>query len=191
MDNPILSLIASFIAMAFVILAYFVRKKSMYLMFQALCIVFLIISYFFSLQFFAMVGLTIGLARSLTFFAYENKDKDAPLWLSAILAGATLASYFIVNLGILGTAQPLDILCVLALMMYAFIFRIRNLKVVRFTMLVPTVLSILFNILTHAAIFATLTYAFELCANVVSIFKYHIIPWIQNKKQGDKTNEND
>ncbi|MBQ8374041.1 MAG: hypothetical protein IJX98_00510 [Clostridia bacterium] len=86
----------------------------------------------------------------------------------------TIASYFIVNFGILKTAKPLDILCLSALVMYAFIFRIRNLKIVRFTMLIPTVLSILFNVLINAAVFATLTYVFELSANVISIFKYHV-----------------
>ena len=174
MYNQTLSLIAGFIAMAFVILAYFVTKKEFYLVFQSLCIVFLVISYFFNLQFFAMIGLAIGLGRSLTFFVYENKGKDAPIWLSFLFSGLTLVSYFIVNLGILKTAQPLDILCLVALCMYAFIFRIRNLKVVRFTMLFPTVLSILFNVLTHAAVFVTLSYLFELTANVVSIFKYHV-----------------
>ena len=73
-----------------------------------------------------------------------------------------------------GVGRPLDVLCLLALVGYAFIFRIRNLKIVRFTMIVPTVLSILFNVFTHAALFATLTYSFELLANIVSIFKYHV-----------------
>ena len=75
---------------------------------------------------------------------------------------------------ILKTTKPWDVLCEFVLVMYAFISRIRNLKIVRFTMLIPTLLSILFNVLTRAAIFATLTYVFELCANVVSIFKYHV-----------------
>ena len=61
-----------------------------------------------------------------------------------------------------------------ALVGYAFIFRIRNLKIVRYTMIFPTVLSILFNVLSGAAFFATLTYVFELSANIVSIFKYHV-----------------
>ena len=73
MDNRILALIASFIAMAFVILSYFVKKKAYYLLFQLLCIVCLIISYFFSLQFFAMIGLAVGLFRTITFFVYEKK----------------------------------------------------------------------------------------------------------------------
>lgn len=193
MDNPILELIASFIAMAFVVCAYFVKKKSLYLMFQALCIVFLIISYFFDCNFFAMVGLGIGLARALIFFVYEQKDKTAPLWLAFVISAATVASYFIVNLGILKTAQPYDILCLTGLVMYAFIFRIRNLKIVRFTMLVPTVLSILYNTLIGAAIFASLTYVFELTANVVSIFRYHILgnynQSIHNENIKEDTNE--
>ncbi len=175
MDNPILALLASFIAMVFVVCAYFVKKKSLYLMFQASCIVFLIISYFFTVQFFAMVGLAIGLMRALTFFGYEHKNKNAPLWLAFAFSAATLASYFIINLWILKTAQPLDLLCLAGLIMYAFIFRIRDLKTVRFAMLAPTVLSILFNTLTQAALFTSLTYVFELTANVVSIFRYHII----------------
>lgn len=191
MYNYPLSLIASFIAMAFVVASYFVKKKSLYLLFQSLCIVFLVVSYFFTVQFFAMIGLAIGLVRALVFFAYERKDKLSPLWVSCALAGATIASYFIVNFGILKTAQPLDILCVVALVLYAFIFRIRDLKTVRFLMLVPTVLSILFNALTHAALFASLTYVFELAANVVSIYKYHIKPNKKETQSVSKENTNE
>ena len=41
-------------------------------------------------------------------------------------------------------------------------------------MLVPTGLAITFNVLTHAAIFVTISYTFELCADIVSIFKDHV-----------------
>ena len=182
MENPTLALIASFIAMAFVVASYFVKKKEYYLLCQLLCIAFLVVSYFFTVQFFAMIGLAVGLFRTVTFFVYENKDKQAPIGWSFLFSGLTIASYFFVNFGILKAAQPLDVLCVLALSMYAFIVRVRNLKIVRFTMPVPTVLSILFNILTHAALFATLTYVFELCANVVSIFKYHVFGKVNEVK---------
>lgn len=181
MENQTLALIASFIAMTFVVMAYFVKKKAYYLLFELLCIVFLIVSYFFTVQFFAMIGLAVGLFRTVTFFVYENKGRQAPIGWSFLFSGLTIASYFIVNFGILKTSQPLDVLCVVALVMYAFIFRIRDLKTVRFTMLIPLSLSILFNALTNAAFFATLSYTFELCANVVSIFKYHVF----NKKPKD------
>ncbi len=197
MENEVLSFIASFIAMAFVVAAYLVKNKTLYLACQALCIVFLIVSYFFAVNFFGMIGLATGLARSLTFFLYEKQDKTAPMAWSFLFSFLTIASYLIVNLGILHDAKPVDILCVTALIMYAFIFRIRSLKIVRFTMLVPTVLSILYNVLIHAAIFATLTYVFELTVNLVSIARFHVLPLIH--KQGnnaenfhkENTNEND
>lgn len=78
MENQTLALIASFIAMAFVVMAYFVKKKAYYLLCQLLCIVFLVVSYFFTVQFFAMIGLAVGLLRTVTFFVYENKEKQAP-----------------------------------------------------------------------------------------------------------------
>ena len=160
--------------MVLVVSAYFVKKKSYYLLLQLLCVSFLVVSYFFTVQFFAMIGLSIGICRTVTFFLYERRDKVAPIYWSFLFSAFTLISYFIINYGILKAVQPLDVLCLLSLVMYAFIFRVRNLKIVRFTMLIPLTLSVLFNILIHAALFATLSYSFELCANVVSIFKYHI-----------------
>lgn len=183
MENRALALVASFIAMVFVVLAYFVKKKERYLLFQLLCIVFLVISYFFTVQFFAMVGLVVGLCRTLVFFLYEKKGEKAPIEWAFAFSAISLASYCIVNLWILKDAKPLDILCLAGLISYAFIFRIRDLKTVRFLMFIPTTFSILFNLLTHAALFATLTYVFELSANVVSIFKYHVLPSISKKEQ--------
>ncbi len=173
--NEILALIASFIAMGFVVAAYFMKKKEYYLLCQLICVVCLIISYIFSAQYFAMIGLSVGMFRTLTFFYYEKRETVAPIVWSFLFSALTLAAYFIVNLAILKTAQPLDILCLVGLIMYAFIFRIRNLRIVRFAMLIPTVLFVLFNALTGAAIFATLTYAFELGANLTAIVKNHIL----------------
>ena len=127
MENEVLSLIASFLALVFVIFAYFTSKKN-YLMFQSLCIVFLIISYFFKAQFFVAIGMIVSLGRSLTFYYFESKDKDASILWSFMFSALTIATYFIVNFAILGDAKLLDIICLCALILYAFIFRIRNLK---------------------------------------------------------------
>ena len=176
MENKVLALLASFIAMNFVVTSYFVKKKSLYLLFQALCIIFLVISYFFTVQFFAMIGLAVGLLRTLVFFAYEKKEKQAPILVAFLLSALTVASYFAVNYGILKQADSLDVILLIALILYPFIFRIRDLKTVRFTMPVPTALCILYNTLSGAALFASLTYLFELTANVVSVYKYYILP---------------
>ena len=180
MYSPVLSLIASFIAMTCVALAYFVKKKIYYLLWELLCIIFLVVSYFFDLQFFAMIGLAIALGRTLTFFLFERSGQKAPLYWSFIFAGLTTVSFFVVNYAITKTGRPIDILCLISLIAYAFIFRIRNLKAVRFLMIIPTVLSILYNVLASSPIFATLVYVIELSANVVSIFKYHVLPKYKN-----------
>ena len=175
MDSPVLSLITSFIALTLIAVSYFVKKKELYLFYQLSGIVFLTLSYFFGLQFSAMVGLGISVIRSLTYFLCERKDKTAPLYFAFVFSLVTIASYFIVNIWILKKAELIDILLLVACCLYAFIFRIRDLKTVRFTMLVPTILSVFYNAFSGAALFVTLSYAFELTANVVSIFKYHII----------------
>lgn len=184
MYNEVFALIASFIALVFVVFAYFTSKKN-YLMFQSLCIVFLIISYFFKAQYFVAIGMVVSLGRSLTFYYFESKDKDASIFWSFLFSALTITSYFIVNLVILGDAKLIDIICLCALVLYSFIFRIRNLKIVRFTMLIPTALSIIYNIVAAMPIFAILSYSFELGANIVSIVKYDVLP---NRKK--KTNEN-
>ena len=181
MDIPVLAFIASFIGMAFVVTSYLVKKKSLYLACQSLCLVFLIISYFFEVNFFGMIGLSIGLARAFTFFVYEQKDKAAPIAWSFTFSILTMINFY-VNMFILKTGRALDVICLVALIAYAFIFRIRSLKIVRFTMLFPTVLSMVYNILVGAAIFTTLTYVFELVVNCISILRYHILPYYMEKR---------
>ena len=133
----------------------------------------LIFSYFFSLKFVAMIGLIIGLFRTITFFLYEKNDKSAPLYWPFIFSILSIGAYF---LGIElqnSQGQYADILCVVALCMYAFIFRIRDFKIVKFTVLVPTILSIIYNILVQAPFFNTLSYSFELGANILAIILYY------------------
>ena len=172
MDNHVLALIAGFIAMALVASSYFVKKKLHYLVFQLLGIVFLVLSYFFSENFFAMAGLIVAFARTVTFALYENRGIKAPLIWPFIFAALSFGSYFITSAG---SPRPEDALFLAGLVGYAFIFRIRSLKLVRFLMLAPTVLSVLYNVLIpEPIIFVVISYSFELAANVVSIFKYHV-----------------
>ena len=183
MDNRALALIASFAAMVFVILSYFTTKKERFLFFQSLCIVFLIVSYFFTVQFFAMAGLIIGLIRALIYYRYERGGRIAPLWIPIALCALTGVSYLIINVSVLKSASLADAVLLLSLVCYIFIFRVRNLTLVRFLMILPTVLSIIFNVWTDAALFATLSYVFELSADLASIFKYHIWTRISHKNK--------
>lgn len=188
MYNYPLSLLASFIAMAISATSYFLKKKSLYLLFQFLCILFLFVSYFFTEQFFAMIGMAIGLTRTLVYFLYEKNNRVAPLWIAFAISAASIISYVVVNLIILKSANPFDILCLIGLIGYAFTFRIRDLRAFRLWVLLPTVSSILFNTLSGAAFFASISYILDLFADVVAIYQYDIRP--QKKKHTNEKEHN-
>ncbi|MBR2614886.1 MAG: YgjV family protein [Clostridia bacterium] len=169
MYNYTLSLIAGLIAMVAVTSSYMFKKRSFYLLFQSITIVFLILSYLFIEQYFSMIGLFIALIRAFTFFMFEKKDKKAPVYLSIIFSVLTLAGYFIVNLVILKDARPLDIINLVTLIMYAFFHRIRNYDLMRYLMTMPLALSVLYNLLIEATPFVIISYSFEFAANLVAI----------------------
>ena len=189
MYNYPLSVILSFIGLAIVVVAYFINNKSVYLFLQASCMLLMVLSYLFISEFFAMVSLAVALSRTVTYFIYERHDKHAPIWLAFLFSGMTISVYFIVNLGILQTAKPIDIICLATQCLYTFIFRIRNLKIVRYTVCAPTVLGIIYNLAISAPIFSVLIYAFEFGANVVAILKFHTIPYLIERNKTKKAQE--
>ena len=181
-----MSEIVGFVAMALIIASYFVRNKSGFLLFQSLGIVFLMASYLLEGLYFAMIGLGVGLQRVLVYFIYEKNNQQAPILWAFVFAGLTLAVYFIVNIWVLRSARIEDIVYLIALMLYAFVFRVRNLELMRYTATIPTALSILYNVLCRATDFVVISYLFELCANIVAILKYHVF---EDKNEPTKEKE--
>ena len=172
MDIPFLAYLSSFIGMFLVVSSYFFKNKKLYLLFQFLAIIFLILSFFFSVEFVAMIGLIVGLFRTFVYFIYEKNDLTAPIIWPFIFAILTIGSYFLGSYLKTENKSFYDILYVLALILFACIFRIRNIKIVRYTCLIPLSLSVVYTILISAPIFNVLSYSFELTANVVSIVLY-------------------
>lgn len=171
MYNQQAGTVFGFLAMLFVVISYFLKSKSGYLLFQLLSMFCLALSYLFCGNFFAMIGLTISAVRTLVFFIYEKHEKVAPLILSCFFAGVAVGAWVIVNVCVLKNVKWVDVLFVITLISYAFIFRLRNLKVVRYTMLFPLSLSLLYNILCWSTVFAVCSFGFELIADIVAIFK--------------------
>lgn len=174
--------LVSLIAMLLISSSYFVKRKSQYLTLQGLGICFLILSYFFTGEYFAMVGLTIGLGRSLTYLLFEVKDKEVGVFWPILFSVLGIMAYFVINLLILKTAKPVDIIYLLSLTGYAFIFRIRNLDLLRYIVLIPTGLAILYTVLIHAVPFVIASYSFELSANLLAIARYDLYKRNKNEK---------
>ena len=164
-----LSLAISFVALALVSFSYLVKKKRYYLFLQALACLCLVFSYFFVTEFFAMVSIFVGLLRTLIYYAYEKNDKHAPPLVVAAICFVTVSVYFIINVGVLSTWRPLDVLYVLSLCMYAIVFSIRNLYLMKWLVIIPHVLAILYNVMIFAPPFTVLSYSAELFFNLYSL----------------------
>lgn len=170
-----LALVMSFIAMSLLIGSYFFKDRTYFLLFQSLGIVFLILSYLFDGLYFAMIGLMVGLSRTFSYFLYEKTHTRAPVSLAVLFCMLTLAAYAVVNLWILKNPAPVDIINLAALCGYAILFRIKNVKLMRYLILLPTALSVLYNVLCGAAVFVAISYVFEIAANIYAIVKFNIL----------------
>ncbi|MBQ7912411.1 MAG: YgjV family protein [Clostridia bacterium] len=181
--------VISIVVMVVMCSSYFVKNKSLYLIVQGVGITLLMVSYILWREYFAMVGLVIGLVRMLVYLLYEQKNKETPIWWAIVFSVLGVACYLIINLWIQGTAKWVDIIYLVGLVAYAFVFRIRNLNWVRYLVLIPTGLSILYNALLGAGtLMVVISYSFEFCANLVSIVKYHV--W-DKKKQNVEEKEDE
>ena len=171
MYNPILSQVAGLITLLMMIISYLFKNKSSFLLCQTIGLAFMFFSYMFENEYFAMIALTISLARTLVFFIYEKYNKPAPLALSFLVSALIIGSYVTVNCIILKTTKSVDLLYLIAQIMYAFIFRIRKINLVRCTVIIPHVFAITYNVVLEGMLFVAISYFLELLADIFSIFK--------------------
>lgn len=176
------ALVVSFIAMLLIAFSYFMKDKSGFLLFQVIGMVFLMASYLFGGAYFAMIGLGIGLARSVTFYVYEKKDKTPSILWPILFSVLSVVAYVVINLIILKDTKGFDVIYLLSLILYAFVFYIRDLGKMLYFSTIPTALAVLYNVVSRAAVFAVISYTFELGANLVAIYKWHV----KNKKRSVK-----
>ena len=185
MFTEVLAQIVSFAALALIVSSYFTSKKN-YLLFQALGMIGLMLSFLLKSNFFAMIGMGVGLLRAVTFYAYEKREKKAPVALSFLFAALTVLAYLTVNVWIQKNGRYVDILYLLSLVFYAFTFRIRDRKKLLYTTLCPTGFGLAYSIASYTTLFVLMSYAFEFLANVVAIVKFHL----DKKCIKEKSNEN-
>ena len=181
--NETVAFVASFVAMLLIATSYFLPKKDFFLLFQSFGIVGLMTSYLFSAEYFALVGLGVGLFRTLAYYAYEKRQQIPPFWLTSVIVLLTFGAYLLVNLGIQKTAKPVDILYLISLVLFATIFRMRSLERMRYFALIPIALAVLYNAFSGATIFAVAAYSFELGANSLAILKTLIFQKKENTNE--------
>ena len=178
-----LSFVMSTIALILYSVSYFFTSKRNYLISQLSGNVFLSVSYLLIGSYFTMVAVLIGVARGVICFVFEKKNKEVPVYYIIGLCTATILCYVIINYVILQSqASVWDCLYLFASCMYAITFAIRNLKVMRYMVLLPHTSAVAYNLLIHAPISSAISYGIELCVTLVAIVKYDLLG---NKKQKD------
>ena len=170
----VLSFITSTVALCLYSISYFFNTKRNYLIFQLSGNVFLSLSYLFMGSYFTMVSVAIGIARGLLCYMYEKKDKKVPVYVILGLCLATVSSYFIINFGIMSDSSPWDVLYLMSSCAYAVTFAMRNIRVMRYAVLVPNALAVAYNLLIKAPISSAISYGVEFVVTVVAIIKCEI-----------------
>ena len=171
----ILSWAASTAALLLYSASYFFNNKRTYLILQLCGNVFLSVSYLLIGSYFTMVSVLLGIARGLMCYVYEKKDKRVPVYMIVGLCTVTILSYVVINYVILTQASPWDVLYLLASCMYAVTFAIRNIRVMRYTVLIPHVCAVAYNLLIRAPFSSAISYGVELAVTVVAIVKCDLL----------------
>ena len=167
-----LSYIFSIIALILFSSSYFFNNKKKYLVLQLSGNVFLSVSYLLIGSYFAMVSLMIGIARGLICYSYEKRDRRVPVYLIVGLCVVTVSTYIIINHVVLSQSSVWDVLYLFASCMYAITFAIRNIRVMRYVVLIPHSSAVLYNLLINAPISSAISYGIELAVTVAAIIKY-------------------
>lgn len=152
--------------------SYFFNSKKQYLILQVCGNAFLSLSYCVLGAYFTMVSVILGIVRGLVFYVYEKKDKKAPISVVLGLCALTVLSYLIINCLIVPQHSPWDIIYLIASLMYVITLAIRNISVMRYTVLIPHSCAVLYNILIKAPISSAISYGIELLVTVVAIIRY-------------------
>ena len=137
--------------------------------------VFLSVSYLLLGSYFTMVAVMLGIGRGLICYIYEKKDRKVPIYWIAGLCLASISSYIIINTVILSQASRWDFLYLFASCMYAITFAIRNIRVMRYTILIPHASAVAYNLLIHAPISSAISYGIELTVTLVAIVRYEVL----------------
>ena len=58
--------------------------------------------------------------------------------------------------------------------MYAITFAMRNIKLMRYVILIPHLSAVLYNLLVNAPISSAISYGIEFVITIVAIIKFHI-----------------
>lgn len=165
-----LSFVMSAIALGLYSLSYFFDKRK-YLALQVVGNIFLALSYLLIAAYFTMVSVVLGIARGVICYIYEKREKSVPVGVVVALCLVTVFSFIIIDYVVLSQASSWDFLYLLDSCLYAITFTIRNIRIMRYVVIIPHSCAIAYNLLIKAPISSAVSYGIELAVAVIAIIR--------------------
>ena len=164
--NFIVSQILGIIALILMCIGYFVKNKSQFLIIQIIANVFYATSYLFLGVFSAGIITLISIIRCVLIYFNDKKD----LKIDKFIIPFFIVAYIVV--GVIFWKSPFDIIPIITASLFTISFCIKNLKVMRYILLFPNCILVVFGICTMAYSVALLDFV-ETIVLVVAIIKFH------------------
>ena len=174
-------LLFSFLGMTSAASSYLMKKKWQFLVAQGMSILLIAISNLYLGLYYACISSLVSFSRVLVYYDFERKDKEVPHSIKLLFVALVIISYVITNIIILKNTMWQDLMLMAINCSFVYIVGIRNIKVLRYCMVPPILLAILYCILMKTAVFTTFSYVIELVANLVAIVIYSKSGKIENK----------
>ncbi len=162
----IIAQISGIIALILVAISYFVKLKPTFLTLQMVADVFYAGSFFAVDAYVGGIITTISIFRCIYIYWAEKTNFKYTVHFLFVF----IAMYVVVTIRFWQT--PYDIIALITGSMFTLSFAIKNLQVMRYVLIVPNVLILIYNILCRTYTSALLDFI-ELIVLVVSIIKYH------------------
>ena len=162
----IIAQISGIIALILVAVSYFVKLKPTFLALQMAADVFYAGSFFAVDAYVGGIITTISIFRCIYIYCAEKTNFKYTVHFLFVF----IAMYVVVTIRFWQT--PYDIIALITGSMFTLSFAIKNLQVMRYVLIVPNILILIYNILCRTYTSALLDFI-ELIVLVVSIIKYH------------------
>ncbi|MBQ7308348.1 MAG: YgjV family protein [Clostridia bacterium] len=172
--------IMGIVALIIVVIGYFGKTRKQFYFTQVLANIALSTGFLFKGNLLAGIGIAIATLRSLTFLVFDVKNKDVPIY----LVGAFIA-FFVIN-GIINWSGIIDLLSIIALVTNTLFCQIKDQKKMKFCMLLPVSLTIVYDVF---CLFITKTILKTI--ELVSIIIFFVNATLKEKKDTNKVTQVD
>ena len=160
-----------FATIIFIVCAYVVKEKSVFILCQIFCNIVLIAEYIYLKSLSSALATILATIRFVVFYILLSKYKDVNFYV--VLAFCFLSALF----GLLTFNLYVDLIYVLAVIIYTACYKIKNLYFMKLSLVIPLLLMFIYSIIVRAYA-GIISHSFEILVIIILV----VYDKIKNKK---------